>query len=280
MVNASRSHARDSTLVHWWRRARPGAMTSDTHTRAPPPGDDPEVTAGELARRCGLCRAAIPGEFFLLRAGAVCPTCARGLQQRLAGRGRFRRALLWGGLAATMLASLWYLATVASSRPLSGLAVLAGIAVGLAVHWGSDRRGGLRYQVAAALLVYAVFVARYVPPVFGGIADAIKQQHTTATESAPSAAAPSAGAVEPTGHPPSRTTPPAPSPASQTSGWATLRAYFVFTVIAWGLVLASPFLPGSLGLLSLLCLALGMAAAVGCNRRVHLRGPFPGSGPS
>jgi len=250
-------------------------MTSDTHTNETPPGDEPETTAGELARRCGRCRAVIPAEFFVLGAAVVCPTCARGIEQRLAGRGRFRRALLWGGLAATMLASLWYLATVASSRPLSGLVVLAGIAVGLAVHWGSDRRGGLRYQVAAALLVYAVFVARYVPPVFGGIADAIKQQHATATESAPSA-----GAREPSGHPPSTTAPPAPSTASRTSGWATFRAYFVFTVIAWGLVLASPFLPGSLGVLSLLFLALGMAAAVGLNRRVHLRGPFPGSGPS
>ena len=251
-------------------------MTSDTHTNETPPGDEPETTAGELARRCGRCRAVIPAEFFVLGAVVVCPTCARGIEQRLAGRGRFRRALLWGGVAATILASLWYLAAVASSRPLAGVAVLAGVSVGLAVHWGADRRGGLRYQIAAALLVYVAFVARYVPPVFGGVADAIKRQQATETERVPQGSAGAAAADPSTAHSPSPTVPTAESPGSRTSGWTTFKAYFVFTAVAWGLVLASPFLPGSLGVLSLLCLALGMAAAAVLNRRIPLRGPFPG----
>jgi hypothetical protein len=60
----------------------------------------------------------------------------------------------------------------------------------------------------------------------------------------------------------------------QPSTFATLKAYFVFTVIAWGLVLASPFLPGTTSPLALLSLAAGMALAVRLNRRPRLRGPF------
>jgi hypothetical protein len=260
-------------------------MSSDTNSSRRPPGDEPEATAGEVGRRCGLCQAVIPAEFFAQGATVVCPSCALGIGQRLAGRGKLRRALIFGALAATILATLWYLSIVASSRPLAGVAVLAGIVIGLAVHWGSGRRGGLRYQIAAALLVYAAFVARSVPPVFGGIADAIKQQHAAATaspptehasgDSAPAAAGPSTG-----GPSSASATSDDHASSSQTSVLATFKAYFVFTAIAWGLVLASPFLPGQLGILPLLSLALGMATAAGLNRRVRLQGPFPGSGPS
>jgi hypothetical protein len=59
---------------------------------------------------------------------------------------------------------------------------------------------------------------------------------------------------------------------------ATLKAYFVFTVIAWGLVLVTPFMPGTTGVLTLISLALGMALAFRLNRRVPLRGPFSAAG--
>ena len=123
----------------------------------------------------------------------------------------------------------------------------------------------------AALLVYGAFVARYVPPVFGGIADAIKQEHAAKViaETSPVEAAAATATA---------TTTTLPAPPAQTSVLATLKAYFVFTAIAWGLVLASPFMPGSTGVLSLLALAAGMALAGRLNRRVSLRGPYPGGG--
>ncbi len=256
-------------------------MTDHPDRHDPPPAsEEPETAAGEVARRCGLCGAELAGDTYTLGARVICPGCARDLEERQAGRGRWRRALVWGGLAALALASLWYLATRASSRPLPGIALLAGIAIGLVVHRGANGRGGLRYQLAAALLVYAAFVARYVPPVFGGIAAAIEREHAPAAPrnwretppeppTAPPPGAPASAAAE------------APRPESAPAGpstLATLKAYLVYTAVAWALVLAAPFLPGSFGVLSVISLALGMAAAAYLNRRVRPRGPFSGEG--
>lgn len=226
-----------------------------------------EATAGELAARCSLCHAAITGEYFALRGLALCADCAEKLRQHQRGRGNLRRALLFGFLVTATLALLWFLAASASGRPLSPVAVLAGLVVGLAVHQGSGGRGGLRYQVIAMLLVYVAFVVRFVPPVWSGIADAIKREQAAAP--APSPPAPA------TDHAPPHAAPPAALPAAgEPSTLATLKAYFVFTAIAWGLVLASPFLPGTTSTLALLSLASGMALAVRLNRRPRMRGPF------
>jgi len=63
--------------------------------------------------------------------------------------------------------------------------------------------------------------------------------------------------------------------SEQNSVSATLKAYFVFSLVAWGLVLAAPFMPGTSGFLGILFLAAGMALAWRLNRRVHVLGPFP-----
>lgn len=245
--------------------------SDETHSN-----EEPEATAGELGSRCGLCRTAITGEYFALRGLLLCPACAESVRLRQSGRGNTRRALLFGLLAAASTALLWFLATAASGRQLSLVAVLAGVVVGLAVHQGGGGRGGLRYQLIAMLLVYLAFVARFVPPVFGGIADAIKQEHAVAPVPAPEPALP-APVAEPPLLAPSSAPTAAPSPrAAQASTFATLKAYFVFTAVAWGLVLASPFLPSTTSLLSLLSLAAGMALAFRLNRRPRLLGPFRG----
>jgi hypothetical protein len=245
-------------------------------------GEEPEATAGELARRCCLCRTDIAGEFFVLRGLLVCPSCAQGIEQRQTGRGKVRRALLFGAVTAAAAALLWFLATTATGRQLSGFAVVAGIAVGMAVHQGSGGRGGFRYQLTAVLLVYAAFIVRYIPPVFGGIGEAIKKEHAAtvlaeAKEQVPAPARPTAGPAA-TEAAPAAAAPATGTTGNQTSTIATLKAYFVFTVVAWCLVLGSPFMPGTAGTLSLLSLAAGVVLAWYLNRRVRLRGPFSAVG--
>jgi hypothetical protein len=235
----------------------------------PQNAEDPEATIGELASRCSLCHAALAGEYFTLRGLCLCPGCAEKIRERQRGRGNLRRALLFGFMVAAVLACLWFLAASASGRPLSPIALLAGVVVGLAVHQGSGGCGGLRYQVIAMLLVYVAFVVRFVPPVWGGMADAIKQEHAAAPAAAPPSPAPATAPAPPSAAPQAAV--PAPG---QPSTFATLKAYFVFTVIAWGLVLASPFLPSTTSPLALLSLAAGMALAFRLNRRPRLRGPF------
>ena len=243
--------------------------------------EEPESATGELARRCGLCRAPIAAVFFTMRSLILCPACAGGIIKRHAGAGRQRRAVIVGLVVSAIFAVLWFLATRSTGWPLSPLALAAGIVIGLAVHQGSGGRGGLHYQIIAVLLVYGAFVVRYVPPVFGGIADAIKAQHgakivvqgisnapgttTTVTDGQP---AQSENATE-------KHISTVTSMSEQNSAIATLKAYFVFTVVAWGLVLAAPFMSGTSGFLGTFFLAAGMALAWRLNRRVRIMGPFP-----
>jgi len=242
---------------------------------------EPEAAKGELVRRCSLCRANISAEFFVLRGLLVCPGCAEGIERRQAGRGRVRRAVIFGAVAAAICALLWFLLTTATSRQLSVFAVAVGVVVGMAVHQGSGGHGGLRYQLIAVLLVYTAFIVRFVPPVFGGIADAIKKGDANAVlaegkkkEREPEKT--TAGST--TTSVPTATTAAPTATTRQPSFFATLGAYFVFTAVAWGLVLASPFMPATAGALSLLSLAAGMALAWRLNRRVRLSGPYSAAG--
>jgi hypothetical protein len=227
-----------------------------------------------------VCRAPILARFFTLRGLPLCPDCADKIVKRHEGSGRRRRAAILGLVAAAVFAVLWFLATRATGRPLSPLALAAGLVVGLAVHQGSGGRGGLRYQVIAALLVYATFVVRYVPPVFGGIATSIKDQHgARIAAEAKGDASVTTTSNRPPGQtqagPATKGTTPAATPVTQTtSAAATLKAYLVFTLVAWGLVLAAPFMPGTSGLLGTILLVAGMALAWRLNRRARVLGPF------
>ena len=240
---------------------------------------EPEAATGELGRRCSLCQETIADAFFTLRGLLLCPGCASAIVERQGRHGSRHRATLYGLAAAIIGATLWFLATRASGWPLSVLAVLVGAGVGMAVHQGSGGSGGIRFQVTAALLVYAAFALRMAPPIFGGIAQAIEKEHAagvTGEGKQPGPAPP-----ESTGEQ-GVTSAPAPSGATPTaettSILTTVKAYFVFTLVAWGLVLASPFMQTTSSLFGTLCLALGIAIAWRLNRRVRLAGPFTSAG--
>lgn len=245
-----------------------------------PGADEAESATGELARRCSLCCVPIPAQFFTLRGLLLCPDCAGNIEKKHAGPGRRRRAAILGLVAAAVFAVAWFLATRSTGRPLSPLALLAGVAIGMAVHQGSGGRGGLRYQIIAALLVYGAFVVRYVPPVFGGIADAIRDQHgakrvAEATHDVPTTATPAPTEQQAqSGKATEKHISTVTSMSEQNSASATLKAYFVFALVAWGLVLAAPFMPGTFAVFSLFFLLIGMATAWRLNRRVHIKGPF------
>jgi hypothetical protein len=236
------------------------------------PSDDPEPPAGEIAQRCTSCRTEIASEFYLLRGRRVCRGCGEAIAQHPRGRATLPQGLGFGLVTAALCAFTWSTATVASGRPLLGLALVVGALIGTSVRKGSGGRGGWRSQVAAALLVYGAFVARYVPPVFGGIAEAIRKEHAVSTTTTPTPTATATATATAT----TTTTDPgeARGGGEKTSALATVKAYFVFAVVAWGLVLASPFLPATSSPWGLLALGAGMALAFHLSRRDRIEGPF------
>jgi hypothetical protein len=241
-----------------------GTLVTVEERTLPPANDEPEPPAGEVRRHCRSCRAELGSRFYRLGGMQVCAGCGEALGQRTQGQGKLRRGVLVGLVTAGLCAFGWGAATAASGRPLTALALVVGIAVGLAVQQGSGVHGGWRHQLAAVLLVYGTFVGRYVPPVFGGIADAIKTEREVAVAATATATATAT----------TTTTATTDNSGDRTSRLATAKAYFVFTVVAWGLVLASPFLPGTASGWGLLALGAGMAVAFRLNRRVRIEGPF------
>lgn len=166
------------------------------------------------------------------------------------------------------VALAWYLATRTTSLDLSPLAVVAGIIVGATVRRSVAGRGGWRLQMLAVALTYLAVCVRFIPPVFQGMGDAIRtSQSRQIPEAAPPVAPPQKAVESPV---------PSPPAPDQTSVPNTLLAYFLFTLMAWGLVLAGPFLadPTFLGTLSL---AAGLWAAWRLNRGALVQGPFSDS---
>lgn len=161
------------------------------------------------------------------------------------------------------VALAWFLATRITSLDLSPLAVVAGIIVGATVRRSVAGRGGWRLQMLAVALTYLAICVRFIPPVFQGMGDAIR---TTETHQ-PAASAPHDVVDSP------RPPPAPPTQSNQTSVPKTLLVYLLFTLMAWGLVLAGPFLVGPtlLGIVSLLA---GMWAAWRLNRATLVQGPF------
>ncbi len=79
------------------------------------------------------------------------------------GKRRFLRALVFGGLAAAV-GAVGYCAVIALTEAEFGLvALVLGLLVGLAVRWGSRRRGGWAYQGLAMFLTYLAIGTAYIP---------------------------------------------------------------------------------------------------------------------
>src|SRR5687767_13130051 len=121
---------------------------------------------GDAAIKCVSCQAPIAGQYFQVNGQAVCPACREQIAQFGMGGSKscgFARAAL-GGSGAAVAGFLIYWAIRAISGYEFGLiAILVGWMVGMAVRWGSERLGGLFYQLLAVTLTYFSICARYVP---------------------------------------------------------------------------------------------------------------------
>lgn len=202
------------------------------------------------ARPCAACHAPVEGEYYEVNGATLCGSCYALLYRHMTGGSptrRFFRATLFG-LGGVVLGSGLYFAVLRLTGVQFGLiAVLVGLIVGAAVRKGSDRRGGLTYQLLAVALTYTAIAVTTVPKI---VEDVVQQARAR----------------------------PRPRPAAppRIGPVRAARLIAVATVLLMALALAQPILMATKAPLWLLIIGFGLWEAWKINRRpvFQVGGPF------
>ena len=146
------------------------------------------------------------------------------------------------------------------------IAIVVGYGVGSAVRWGSNGRGGKRYQALAISLTFLAIVATYIPPIVQGFregtAETAAVEPAVAEDGAPSAV-PAAAAA------PSET-----ADTIQSEPTGTLPTV-IAVVLILAIACAAPFLAGFENVIGIVIIGIGLYEAWKLNRRpsVTVTGP-------
>src|SRR4029079_11991284 len=115
---------------------------------------------------CAACQTAIPTEYFDLRGHVVCAPCRHRLESAAEPPRGAVPLLIAGacGLGAGIAGAIVYYSVIAIAHLEIGIvAILIGYMVGYAVRRGAGGRGGLRFQILAAVLPYGAVGLAYAP---------------------------------------------------------------------------------------------------------------------
>jgi len=121
--------------------------------------------------QCAECHRTLAGFYYDVSGQTICEACKYTIEARMAGgsaAGRFARATGAGVVAAALGAAVYYAISAMTGYEFGLIAIVVGFAVGSAVRWGSDGRGGKSYQALAMMLTYLAIVATYIPPIIEG----------------------------------------------------------------------------------------------------------------
>jgi hypothetical protein len=223
-------------------------------------GDAPQVID------CSRCHQRILSVYYEVAGTLLCERCKfeRESAAEGVGIGRFGRAF-FAGLGAAIAGSLLYFAVSKLTGYEFGLiAIVVGVAVGKAVHWGSKGRGGWRYQTLAVGLTYLSIVGTYAPDIIQG---ALESSQTE--EASTSASATSGTAASTSNAPESKPTVVAEVPP-------TTGEFALALVMLAGIIMASPFLVGFRNIIGLLIISFGLFEAWKINKKREdvVSGPF------
>ncbi len=201
-----------------------------------------------------------------LNGGLLCPECATNARAAFEGgtrAGRAIKAIVAGAVAALLGAILYYAVAALTGYEFGLIAIVVGFAVGAAVRWGSNGRGGWVYQTLAIALTYLAIVATYVPAVF----EAFQNPDTQVSDSA----TPGSEANQPAAD-----TAAQPVSLTETSDQPPSAGEFVAGILIIGLlVCVAPFLAGFENIMGLIIIGIGLYEAWKLNRRT----PFEMTGP-
>ena len=215
--------------------------------------------------QCAECHRPLTNAYFEVNGQMVCEACRYTLESRLtAGSsiGRFARAAAAGTAAAIAGAILYYAIAALTGYELGLIAIVVGFAVGAAVRWGSNNRGGWRYQTLAMALTYLAIVSTYIPPILEGL-----QNASTAESQA------SDGSVKPqevTASPTAATATPGGSQADASAEPPTLAVFAVSVVLVFAIACVAPFLAGFENIIGIVIIGIGLYEAWKINKRTEL----------
>jgi hypothetical protein len=122
--------------------------------------------ADHTARACAQCATPITDRYYTLGAHVLCETCHLAFRNaEVPGNAATRLvgAAALGTIAAAIGCALWMLVTQLTGYEIGLIAIAVGYIVGIAVHIGARRVGGLFYQLLAVFLTYTAIVMTYVP---------------------------------------------------------------------------------------------------------------------
>jgi hypothetical protein len=127
-----------------------------------------EPRKGAAQGVCVACQQPISDTYYEAAGRIFCAACRDAVGSALTGGSgavRLLKALIFGAGAAAVSAVVWYAIVEVTHLQIGLIAIAVGFAVGGAVRYGAEHRGGWAYQTIAVLFTYLAIAASYVPPV-------------------------------------------------------------------------------------------------------------------
>jgi len=217
--------------------------------------------------QCAECNRSLTGFYYDVSGQTVCEACKYTIESRMtdgSAVGRFARASGAGIVAAALGAALYYAISALTGYEFGLIAIVVGYAVGAAVSWGSNGRGGKSYQALAMGLTYLAIVSTYIPPIIEGFREAAATESAIAEPAATDAEESSATPVNALAS--TEPSEPAASAEPETGAAGVLLALVLIVAIAC----AAPFLAGVENIIGIVIIGIGLYEAWKLNRRSAL----------
>ena len=115
---------------------------------------------------CTACKLTIATQYYDVNGHPLCGTCRAAVvaaAQTPKGMAAFVKAALFGAGAGIVGAAIYYAVIAIAQLEIGIVAILIGYMVGYSVRRGVNGRGGLRFQVLAAVLTYMAVAMAYTP---------------------------------------------------------------------------------------------------------------------
>ncbi len=219
---------------------------------------------------CAQCATPITDRYFTLGSHVLCESCQLAFQNAKApgnAASRLFGAAALGTIAAAIGCALWMVVTELTGYEIGLIAIAVGYLVGMAVHVGARRLGGVAYQLLAVFLTYTAIVMTYVPIIANQLnaSEAFQQEMETARsgDRTDDEAADSTSRAEAGGN--------SGAPVAE-PGVGELAAWMASIPLAY----MAPFLMGFENIIGILIIgfALWQAFRMNVRSKIELQGPF------